>query len=422
MYRKTITVNGIKVISEEIDHVRSVSIGVWVHCGSRDELPPIRGAAHFIEHMLFKGTRKRSAYDIAAAIDSVGGIFNAGTGKETTSFYVKIPDYHLPLAIDVLADILTDSLFDPEEMAREKSVILQEIRMVEDTPDDCIHDFFGDLFWNGHPLGWPVLGTEKSVSTIQKETLIDFFRVHYGSNQLVLTAAGNLKHDELVRLVEQAFGAMPVSVSTNGPALPVVASRWGVLEKDLEQVHIIIGSLGHSYSSPARYAGFLMNAVLGGSASSRLFQEIREKRGLAYAIHSYLISYRDTGMFEIYIGTGHDMVGEVLDVVGAELDRLKAELLTPKELVAAKEQVKGNFLLSMESTDHRMTRLAKNEIYLGRHITPEETVSNIETVSADEVLETARAIFNSDILSIAAIGKVSDQDIRQAVLRDKQHI
>jgi predicted Zn-dependent peptidase len=417
MYRKTILNNGMKVISEEIDHVRSVSIGVWVHCGSRDEVMPISGAAHFIEHMLFKGTRKRSAFDIASEIDSVGGILNVGTGKELTSFYVKIPDYHLSLAIDLLADILRESLFDPEEMGKEKSVILQEIHMVEDTPDDFIHDFFGEIFWNGHSLGFPVLGNEASIAGFQRGMLVKFFQAYYGSDSLVLTAAGNLKHDELVRIVDRAFGSLEASGGNGEHTLPAVTSRMGLLEKDLEQVHIIIGSLSHSFSSPSRYAGFLMNAILGGSMSSRLFQEIREKRGLAYAIHSYLVSYRDTGMFGIYVGTGNDKVREVIDVIMAELGRFKTELLTDKELLSAKEQIKGNFLLSMESTDNRMTRLAKNEIYLGRHLSPEETVSNIEIVSADEIRDVACEIFNPNVLSVAAIGKITDKDITKSMLR-----
>lgn len=411
MYRKTVTDNGIRVISEKIGHVRSVSIGVWVDCGSRDEAPAINGAAHFIEHMLFKGTGKRSAFDIASEIDSVGGVLNAATGKELTSFYVKVPDYHLPLAIDLLADLLTHSLFDPREMEKEKSVVLQEIHMVEDTPDDFIHDFFGRIFWNGHPLGFPVLGTKASVAGFQRNTLMDFFSSRYRSDRIVLTAAGNLKHDELVQLVTQSFGSLDRSAGEQQGGVPAAASKIGLLEKDLEQVHIIIGSPAHSFSSPLRYAGFLMNAVLGGSMSSRLFQEIREKRGLAYAVHSYLVSYRDAGMFGVYVGTGDDKVRDVIDIIFHELSRLRTDVLTEKELSSAKEQVKGNFLLSMESTDNRMTRLAKHEIYFGRHVPPEETVARIEAVSAEDIRDLAREIFHADRMSLAALGKVPDDAI-----------
>jgi len=411
MYRKTVTDNGIRVISEEIGHVRSISIGVWVDCGSRDEDPATNGAAHFIEHVLFKGTEKRSAFDIASEIDSVGGVLNAATGKELTSFYVKVPDYHLPLAIDLLADLLTRSRFDPREIEKEKSVIIQEIHMVEDTPDDFIHDFFGRIFWNGHPLGFPVLGTEESVTAFERITLMDFFGGRYRSDRIVLTAAGNLKHDELVRLVTESFGSMGMSDGASRSGIPVAASRIGLMEKDLEQVHMIIGSPAHPFSSPSRYAGFLMNAVLGGSMSSRLFQEIREKRGLAYSVHSYLVSYRDTGMFGIYVGTGEDKVRDVIDIIFCELSRLRTDLLTERELFSAKEQVKGNFLLSMESTDNRMTRLAKHEIYFGRNVPPEETVAKIEAVSAEDVRNLAREIFDADRLSVAALGRVPDNAI-----------
>jgi len=417
MYRKTVTDNGIRIISEEIDHVRSISIGVWVGCGSRNEIPAINGAAHFIEHMLFKGTGKRSALDIASAIDSVGGVLNAATGKELTSFYVKIPDYHLPLAIDLLADLLGHSLFDPLEMEKEKEVILQEIHMVEDTPDDFIHDFFGRIFWDGHPLGFPVLGTEESVAGFQRDSLMDFFKGRYRSDHIVLTAAGHLRHEELVRLVTQAFGSLERSAGEKGNGVPVTTSKIGLMEKDLEQVHIIIGSRAHPFSNPARYAGFIMNAVLGGSMSSRLFQEIREKRGLAYSIHSYLVSYRDTGMFGIYVGTGEDKVRDVIEIIFRELSRLTTDVFTDQELLAAKEQVKGNFLLSMESTDNRMTRLAKNEIYFGRHLPPEETIAGIEAVSGEAIRELAREIFHADRVSLAALGNVSDQVITKDMMR-----
>jgi len=417
MYRKTVTDNGIRVISEEIGHVRSVSIGVWVDCGSRNEAPANNGAAHFIEHMLFKGTGKRSAFDIASEIDSVGGVLNAATGKELTSFYVKIPDYHLPLAIDLLADLLSHSLFDPLEMEKEKAVVFQEIHMVEDTPDDFIHDIFGRIFWHGHPLGFPVLGTEESVTGFQRNTLMDFFKGRYRSDRIVLTAAGNLKHEELVRLVTQSFGSLERSAGEKDGGVPVTTSKIGLMEKDLEQVHIIIGSLAHPFSSPARYAGFIMNAVLGGSMSSRLFQEIREKRGLAYSIHSYLVSYRDAGMFGIYVGTGDDKVRDVIEIIFNELNRLKTDVFTDKELLSAKEQMKGNFLLSMESTDNRMTRLAKNEIYFGRHLPPEETVAGIEAVSGEEIRQLAGEIFNADKISLAALGKVSDHVITKDMMR-----
>lgn len=411
MRNKTVLDNGIRVISEEINHVRSVSIGVWVRCGSRGESNAINGMAHFIEHMLFKGTENRTAFDIASAIDSVGGVMNAFTGKELTSFYIKIPDYHLPMAIDLLADILKNSLFDPLEIEKEKSVVLQEISMVEDTPDDYIHDFFEETFWNGHPLGLPVLGTRETVAGFETDALVKFFTERYKGENLVLTAAGNLKHDILVNLVRNAFGSLEGEPVREDSTKPVVKPAVAVVEKDLEQEHIIVGTVAPSSTSLLRYPALLMNVVLGGSMSSRLFQEIREKRGLAYSIRSYLAPYRDVGMLGIYVGTGEDKVREVISLIFEELDRVKRDFLTEKELHSAKELIKGNLLLSMESTDNRMTRLARNEILFERDVPLEEVVANIDAVSREDIRNLAGDIFSSDTISLAAMGRVSEKDI-----------
>jgi len=411
MVNKTIIDNGIRVISEEIDHVRSVSIGAWVEGGSRHETGLTNGAAHFIEHMLFQGTERRSAFDIASAIDSVGGVMNAATGKELTSFYIKIPDYHLELAVDLLADIFTGSLFDQTEIGRERSVILQEIRMVEDTPDDYIHDFFERMFWQNHPLGLPILGTKERIEAFHRSDLLQFFQTRYRGNRLVISAAGNCRHDRLVELVRRCFGSLDGSSPCEGTEAPAASPGRAVLRKDLEQVHLIIGSPAPSAVSPERHAGFLLNAVLGGSMSSWLFQEIREKRGLAYAIYSYLTSYRDTGLFGIYVGTGSEKVREVLGLIREGTERFSAELLTEKELRSAKELIKGNFLLGMESTDNRMTGLAKNEILFGRHVPPEEVVEKIDAVGREEIRSLAGGLFRPDTLTIAAIGPVDEEDL-----------
>ena len=416
MIRKSILDNGIRVVSESIDHVRSVTIGAWVQCGTRYEDGSTNGMSHFVEHMLFKGTRKRSSFDIASAIDSVGGVLNAFTGKELTSLYVKIPDYHLPLAIDLLADILQESVFDPQEIQREKSVVLQEIHMLEDTPDEQIHDFFEALFWDGHPLGLPVLGTEERVRDISRESLTAFFSPRYRGDNLVISAAGRLEHDALVRLIEASFARIERETTPTAMTVPTTASRIGALEKDLEQVHVIVGTPAPSSVNPRRYAGFLMNAVLGGSMSSRLFQEIREKRGLAYAVHSYLTPYLDAGMLGIYVGTSDDKVREVVGVILDEMLRLANEPLTEQELRGAKELIKGNFLLSMESTDNHMTRLAKNEICFARQIPIEETVSAIDAVESQDVLTLAQELFNPDQVSVAATGRVSEKDLTFSIL------
>jgi predicted Zn-dependent peptidase len=406
---KTILDNGIRVITEEIDHVRSVSIGAWVEGGSRHEDGLTNGAAHFIEHMLFKGTERRSAFDIASAIDSVGGVMNAATGKEQTSFYIKIPDYHLELAVDLLADLFTGSRFDEAEIGREKSVILQEIRMVEDTPDDLIHDFFEGAFWKDHPLGLPILGTKERVEAFSRDDLLRFFHARYQGHRLVIAAAGHLRHDVFLELVRRAFGSLAGSSVDKRDEIPIASPGKSVLRKDLEQVHLIIGAPAPTAVSPERHAGFLLNAVLGGSMSSWLFQEIREKRGLAYAIYSYLTSYMDTGLFGIYAGTGSDKVREVLGLIREGMERFSSELLTETELRSAKELIKGNFLLGMESTDNRMTGLARNEMCFGRQVPPEEVIARIDGVEPDEIRSLAARMFGSDGLTVAALGPVSEE-------------
>ncbi len=411
MYRKTVLDNGLRIISEAINHVRSISIGIWVKCGSRYEEKSTNGTAHFIEHMLFKGTESRSAFNIAYEIDSIGGLINAYTGKEATTFYMKVPDYHLSTALEILADIFNHSLFDPAEIQKEKEVVLQEIHMVEDTPDEYIYDYFGSIFWNGHALGFPVLGTKESVSGFQRENLLDFFQANYRPENLVIAATGNLNHDDLVELVARLFGSLERRSSRPLNFQPTASYGCGILKKELEQVHAIIGSLGPSYTSPERHACFLMNAVLGGSMSSRLFQEIREKRGLAYSIHSYLVSYRDIGKLGIYVGTSEDKFDQVLNLILEELLRLRTECLTDQELHAAKEQIKGNFLLGMESTDNLMTRIAKNEIYFEREVSIEETLGSIDSVEADDILKISKGLFRSEALAMAALGKVPKRDV-----------
>jgi predicted Zn-dependent peptidase len=411
MVNRTILDNGIRVLSEEIDHVRSVSIGAWLEGGSRHESDLTNGAAHFIEHMLFKGTERRSAFDIAAAIDSVGGIINAATGKEQTSFYIKIPDYHLELAVDLLADIFTGSRFDDEDIGRERSVILQEIRMVEDTPDDYVHDFFEGTFWKDHPLGLPILGTKERVESFSRPDLLQFFQTRYRGNRLVISAAGRLRHGPFVELIRRSFGSFVGASACEAVEAPVARPGRAVLRKDLEQAHLVIGAPAPSAVSPERHAGVLLNAVLGGSMSSWLFQEIREKRGLAYAVCSYLTSYMDTGLFGIYAGTDKEKVREVLSLVREGLERFRSELLTDDELRAAKEQIKGNFLLGMESTDNRMARLARNEITYGRSVPPEEVVERIDAVAREEIRALAVEMFRPEAMTIVGLGPVSDADL-----------
>jgi len=410
-YRKTVLSNGIKVITEEIRHVRSVSIGAWVSCGSRHEEERINGTAHFIEHMLFKGTARRSAFDIASDIDSVGGVMNAFTGKELTAFYVKVPDYHLPLAIDLLADIFNHSLFNLDEIDKEKAVVLQEISMVEDTPDEYIHDIFEKHFWEGHSLGMPVLGTRESVDAFDRAKVMQFFEERYRGDNLVIAAVGNMEHEKLVDLVAKLFGTLPALRLKFDETKPQTTARLSCIEKDLEQLHLVVGTPAPATLDPTRFAGILMNSVFGGSMSSRLFQEIREKRGLAYAVRSYIVSYRDTGMLNIYVGTSKDKTQEVIDIILAEMRRMKAERFTEKELQSAKELIKGNLLLSMESTDNRMQKLATNEIYFGRNILPEEIVAKIDAVTGEDILALSQQMFTGTNLSMVFLGEMTESEM-----------
>ena len=417
MINKTVLDNGITVISEAISHVRSVSIGMWVRCGSCHEDLHTNGTAHFIEHMLFKGTEKRSAFDIAWAIDSVGGVMNAFTGKELTSFYLKIPDYHFPLAIDIMSDIFNNSCFAEEEIDKEKSVILQEINMLEDSPDEYIHEFFDALFWGRHPLGLPILGTRERVGEMNRASMAHFFDSRYRGDKLILTAAGNLKHEELVKLAASAFGTLSGEVRDEEVVDPVIAARLSVLEKDLEQVHMVIGVPAPSAVSPKRYAGMLLNAILGGSMSSWLFQEVREKRGLAYEIQSYLTSYTREGLLGVYVGTDAEKIPDVMNIILDAFTRFKNRLLEARELEAIKEMLKGNFLLSMESTDNRMTRLARNEVYFQRHVTAEEVTAGLDAVTSEDVRELAVELFEPAALSVAAIGRVKKTDITRILYK-----
>jgi predicted Zn-dependent peptidase len=411
MVSRTILDNGIRVLAEEIDHVRSVSIGLWVESGSRQESDLTNGSAHFVEHMLFKGTERRSAFDIASAIDSVGGMMNAATGKELTSFYIKIPDYHLELAVDLLADLFLASRFDEAEIGREKAVILQEIRMVEDTPDDLVHDMFEAMFWKDHPLGLPILGTRERIEAFSRDDLLRFFQSRYRGDRLVMAAAGNLRNDAFIDLIQRSFGALPSSPGRGVNDIPTTRPGTSAFHRDLEQVHLIVGAPAPSAISPQRHAGYLLNAILGGSMSSWLFQEIREKRGLAYAVTSYLNTYRDTGLFGIYAATGRDSVREVLRLIREGMDKFSSELLRESELQSAKELIKGNYLLGMESTDSRMNSLARNEIYFGRQSTPEEVLARIDAVRREDILTLAGELFRPGVLTLGALGPVSEGDL-----------
>lgn len=403
-YQKTILDNGIKVITETIPYLHSVSIGVWVMTGSRDETPSENGISHFLEHLLFKGTERRTAFDIAREIDSVGGTLNAFTGREYTCFYAKVLDHNLPLAIDLLSDIFLHSVMNSKDVEKERMVILQEIKMVEDTPDDYIHDLFNQTCWGKHPLGFPICGTTERIQSFDRNQIYGFFKEKFQPNRIIICAAGNLRHQELVDHLSGTFGMIPKSNQERDRVKPVSISTVHLKKRDLEQVHFCLGSRGLQYNHSLRYASYLLNTILGGGMSSRLFQEIRENRGLAYSVYSYLPTYIDSGLVVVYAGTEEDSLKEVIQLVLEEFRRLKAEPFRNGELEVAKEQIKGNLLLSLESSDNLMTRLAKNEIYLGAYQPADFIIKGIDQVNEEMVKYLAGEFFNDQFFCLTVLG------------------
>jgi predicted Zn-dependent peptidase len=403
--------NGLRVLTERIPHVRSVSIGVWLARGSRHEPQEQSGIAHFVEHMLFKGTATRSAEDIAQAIDSIGGQMDAFTAKEYASYYIKVLDEHLPLAVDVLADIVMNPAFGQQDIDREKKVVLEEIKMVEDTPDDLVHELFIENFWPGHPLGRPILGTPETVDALTQEGLRRYFTSAYTAPHLIVAAVGNVEHERVRDLIARVFERLPGSRAPIAHEPPRVIPRTLVRTKELEQSHVCLGTIGYRQDHEDRYASYVLNTVLGGSMSSRLFQNVREKRGLAYAVFSGLSAYRDTGSMTIYAGCANDAVGELIDVVIAELRRLKDEPLSDAELQRAKDHLKGSLMLNLESTSSRMSHLARQEIYFDRQFSLDETLDGIDRVSRDDVQRVARDLFAADGLAATVLGAVNGLQI-----------
>ncbi|KAF0221688.1 MAG: peptidase M16 domain-containing [Geobacteraceae bacterium] len=406
MIYKSILDSGIRVISENIPHAYSVSIGIWVANGSRHEGRESNGVAHFIEHLLFKGTERRGALDIAREIDSIGGILNAFTSREYVCYYAKVLDKFLPNAVDLLSDIFLNSLFNSEEIEKERKVILQEISMLEDTPDDYIHDLFSQNFWQGHPLGMPIIGNEESVGGLSRDFIVSYKQDKYRAGDIIIAAAGKVEHQELLRLLGGLFARIPSGKSSEEPYLATHEKKIDIIEKDLEQVHLCLGTRALPQNHPNRYEAYILNTVLGGSMSSRLFQEVREKLGLAYSIYSYMASHSDTGSLAVYAGTSQERVNEVIEIILREFKKLKTDPLSPAELDSAKEQLKGNILLSLESSDNRMSKLAKNEIYFGCYQPLPEIIKGFDRVTSESLLGLCERLIDGDYLTLVLMGKV----------------
>ena len=396
--------NGLRLITESMPHVRSVTIGVWLMRGSRHESDDRSGIAHFVEHMLFKGTDTRTAEDIAQAIDSIGGQLDAFTAKEYASYYIKVLDEHLPLAVDLLADIVLRPAFSAEEVEREKKVILEEIKMVEDTPDDLVHELFTQHFWEGHPLGRPILGSKETVEAFTADSLLEYFRDAYVASNMIISAAGNLEHANVRQLIEAAFGGLAKSGQPVRAEPPRVVPQVITRTKELEQSHLCLGTDSYPQSHDDRYVSYILNTMLGGSMSSRLFQNVREKRGLAYAVFSGLSAYRDAGSITIYAGCANEAVGEVIDLCVEELRGIKRADVPESELRRAKDHLKGSLMLSLENTASRMSHLARQEIYFDRHFGLDETLSGVERVSAADVRRVACDLFSNGSLAATVLG------------------
>lgn len=411
MYNKTVLKSGVTVVTERIPGFRSVAVGLWIGTGSRFETIEDAGISHMIEHVLFKGTKKRTAKQIAESIESLGGQLNAFTSKEYTCYYARVLDEHLPVAIDVLLDMYFYSLFKTEDIEREKKVILEEIRMYEDTPDEIIHDLFSQTIWDGHPLGRPVLGTIQSVTNLTREKILDYFNKHYNPSNLVIAFAGNICHEHAISLVEKAFWEISSTAVKLEVEPPRHKSGYRVIVKPLEQVQLCLGVPAISQYDERVYVLQILNNILGGGASSRLFQKIREERGLVYSVYSYYTTFRDSGLFVVYAGTSPKNLSEVIELICQEIDKITKEGITESELVRTKEQIKGSFLLASESVIHRMHRLGKCELFHRRLITPEEILNKISLVTVEDVQELATELFDPARYTLVVLGDVKKEDI-----------
>ncbi|MEU1024058.1 pitrilysin family protein [Streptomyces sp. NPDC005904] len=414
--RRTTLPGGLRVVTETLPSVRSATFGIWANVGSRDETPSLNGATHYLEHLLFKGTKKRSALDISSALDAVGGEMNAFTAKEYTCYYARVLDTDLPLAIDVVCDMLTGSLIRQEDVDAERGVILEEIAMTEDDPGDCVHDLFAHTMLGDTPLGRPVLGTEETINALDADRIRRFYKKHYDPTHLVVAAAGNIDHNKVVRQVRAAFEKAGALGRTDATPLPPrqgsralrTSGRVELINRKTEQAHVILGMPGLARTDERRWALGVLNTALGGGMSSRLFQEVREKRGLAYSVYSYTSGFADTGLFGVYAGCRPSQVHDVLKICRDELDQVAQHGLSDDEIGRAIGQLAGSTVLGLEDTGALMNRIGKSELCWGEHMSVDEMLAKISAVTPDEVREVARDVLGRRP-SLAAIGPLKDK-------------
>ncbi|MBX6352342.1 MAG: insulinase family protein [Thermoflavifilum sp.] len=402
--------NGLRIVGEENPTVRSVSVGIWIGTGSRYETPQNNGISHFLEHMLFKGTEHLNARELALVFDELGGQVNAFTSKEYTCFYAKVLDEHFVKAAETLADMLFHSRFAPDEIEKEKNVVIEEIRMYEDTPDELVLDVLSQGVFGDHPLGFTILGGEGNLRAFTREDITSYVASRYTPGNTVISVVGNVAEGQAVEAIHRLFGAWRATPALVADGPPVFEQSLRVRTKDTEQVHVCLASPGFAAGDPRMYALILLSNALGGSSSSRLFQSIREERGLAYSVYSFHSAYRDCGMFGIYTATSPDRLDEVMRLIRDTCQDMAQHGMTAEELRRGKEQVKGSLMLGLESTSSRMTRLGKNELLLGREVPLDETLAGINAVTAEDVRDVARAVLGGNF-AVAAVGPVEEDQL-----------
>jgi predicted Zn-dependent peptidase len=406
--RRQVLPHGLTVITEQMQHIRSASIGIWLETGSRDEDSESNGISHFIEHMVFKGTKHRTAEEIARQVDSIGGNMDAFTAKECICFNVKVLDEHVPVALEILSDLVLHPIFDSGDITRERGVILEEIKMDEDNPDYLVHEIFTQNFWKDHPLGKPILGTKETVKRFERQTVFDTYAHRFAPGNIIVSAAGNLDHDKFVELVTKHFEHMKPRENGFHSAKPKIVSRIILRNKKaLEQVQLCLGVPCHPIAHEQRHAGYVLNTLLGGGMSSRLFQNIRERQGLAYSIYSDLNPYRDTGCLAVYAGTSRASTTKVVQSVVEEFRKLKQETVSDEELRRSKDQLKGSLMLSLESSTARMSNLARQEMYFDRFYDLDELIEKIEAVTAADLQSLANEFFQTEKVAVAALGNLN---------------
>ncbi|MBU1356821.1 MAG: insulinase family protein [Candidatus Edwardsbacteria bacterium] len=419
IYNHSVLPNGITLVSEKIPHVRSVAVGLWIARGSRDERSSENGLSHLIEHLLFKGTKTRTARDIAIFLESIGGHLDAFTSKEETCFYARVLDEHLPQAVDILSDIISHPRFDPQDLEKERKVILEEIKTIEDTPDEVVHELFSEALFDGHPLSYPILGSRENCQSFKMADIQAFRRKNYLPGNMVLAVAGRVEHQTLEQLAQRYLGQYQTSAPAKKNADADIKAPGLLLKrKKTSQVHICLGMPALAFSDPGRYALLVLNTIFGGGMSSRLFQKIREEEGLAYSIYSFADLYRDTGLFGVYLGVAVEQTRRSLETTLAEFKRLLVEPPSPEELENAKSQLKGNLMLGLESTSNRMMRLAKMEINREPYLDLGQTLARIDAVTTDDLLAIAQRVIRPEALAAAVLGPVSAREISLPQLRE----